>query len=238
MAWYKVANGPLTIANSPINVTVEDESDSTEVVECSASDWIDNSSNMVESGNAYMLKKQDSLDNYFYVYVLDDATLNSDWSVSQGAEVPMSGIFVSENVRGIAIQAHAIYHKVPAEYLQLEPLIVTITGDDQNGYTANRSISEIVTAVNNGREVFAELGMDRCFLSAMDTSGEYVLFSESYIHNEGEFTFNGSQYSGPYVVKTEIQLWDENGITGVWVQNVPIPCGSFSSNGGGGEEAI
>ena len=152
MAWYKVANGPLTIANSPINVTIEiaaqpsrgGESDSTEVVECSASDWIDNSYNMVESGNAYRLRKQDSLGNYFYVYVLDDATLNSGWLVSQGADVPMTGIFVSENVRGIATQASTEYkNKISAEYLDLTPVTISATAND---YTVTNVISVSMTS--------------------------------------------------------------------------------------------
>jgi len=152
--WYKVADGPLTIANSPLTVTIAvnngggtkvslppegDEADSTLEIEYGADEWKDISNLEASSGNVYMLAdngSEKSQGHQLEIYVLDDAVLDG-YNTSWDSSTPMSGIFVSDNVREITIPAQTIYHKVPAEYLDSAPVTISAT---VNGVTYTNMI--------------------------------------------------------------------------------------------------
>ena len=236
MAWYKIADRPLTIVNSPIIATIEIDGGETQDIECSASEWQDKSRNMADSGHVYWYQgggggtKASPLANQFDIYVLDEAVLNG-YNTSWDSSTPMSGIFVSENVRGITIPPSTIYHKVPVEYIENNKYIVTVSSDGNGGYQADHQFSDIYEAFNAGKSIF--VNYEEGFISLTDiypsnSSAEFSLMYLSY----GTIDFNGSTYEGDYMEHLTINITEDM----VYVDETPIPCGSFSSNGGGALE--
>lgn len=135
MAWYKIADGPLDIVGKTLEVLTS-ESD----VPIVTNSWRDNGvfwELRVRSDSPYIRET---------ICVLDNVILDSSY-VSNGTP-PLTGIFVSENIRSISIPGSEEVHKIDAKYLTSSIVIPFTKGVDGN-ITCDLSMEELNTILRN-----------------------------------------------------------------------------------------
>lgn len=120
--WYKIADGPLDIVGKTLKV-VTSLSD-TPII---ASKW---NENIV---GAWVLSvREDEPYIRESIYVLNN--FSSGAFVSNGTP-PLTGIFVSENIRSISIAESEVAHKIEAKYLPSKHILALIDGDTNGEQT-------------------------------------------------------------------------------------------------------
>lgn len=81
-------------------------------------------------------------------------------------------------------------HKIPAEYTEppipapVEPMIVTCAVESSDTYITTRTFKEIKNALESGRNVYVQFGIDKC-LSITSFSSDEILFGDFYVISDG-----------------------------------------------------
>lgn len=134
--WYKIADGPLDIVGKTLKI-VTSLSD-TPII---ASNWNEN-----EAGVWVLLVREDEPYIRESIYVLNNF---SSGAYNTNGTPPLTGIFVSENIRSISIIESEKVHKIDAKYLpSSKHILAIIYGSDSEeqmvdtGYISGESGSE------------------------------------------------------------------------------------------------
>ena len=126
--FYKIADGPLDIVGKKIEIFVEGID--TPII---SSKW---ELSYPESGEGHILEAYKEDVGGAKILVLNEATY--DGAADTNGTYPLSGIFVSGNVRSIYIAGSEVVHKIDNKYIDLDviPSVIFDVPDEYNPYSS------------------------------------------------------------------------------------------------------
>lgn len=135
--FYKIADGPLDIVGKKIEIFVEGID--TPII---GSKW---KSHYPESGEGHILEAYKEDVGGAKILVLNEATYSRP--VDTNGTYPLSGIFVSGNVRSIYIAGSEVVHKIDNKYIDLDviPSVIFDVHDEYHPYSSYGYNEYVVT---------------------------------------------------------------------------------------------
>lgn len=139
--WYKIADGPLDIVGKTLKVVT-----SLSNTPIMASNW-----NEKAVGVWVLSVREDEPYIRESIYVLNNV---SSSGYNTNGTPPLTGIFVSENIRSISITESEEVHKIEAKYLSTSKHILAIIDSDDN---EEQMIGAGYVSANNGSSLLMTL---------------------------------------------------------------------------------
>lgn len=152
MAWYKIADGPLDIVGKTLKVVT-----SLSNTPIMASNW-----NEKAVGVWVLSVREDEPYIHESIYVLNNV---SSSGYNTNGTPPLTGIFVSENIRSISIAESEEVHKIDAKYTESIPSIILEYSDNGDAFVQK-----------NGGFILLDMGADPLSVTLKLSTGEPCSF--------------------------------------------------------------
>lgn len=206
--FYKIADEPLDIVGKEIEIFVEGIN--TPII---GSNW---KSNNPDSGEGYILNAYTESVGSASILVLNEATY-ADNADTNGT-YPLSGIFVSNDVRRIRIGDKEVVHKIDAKYIPTSKhILANIDGDNSGeqmigaGYVSANGGSQFVMNLifTNKMQILSpqDIGADDIMLGVDDVQikrvGSTISDTDSDLHSYIDWD-SGNNFFNIYLPETSV----------------------------------